>query len=104
MMMSEVADQQHIRMNGAQLPPNISMANFRREMPEQFKRWGFDCMAIDLIEGPELVLAWLCHREKLHLIVSRFAFLSRDLTIAALTFGLVACLPRPEPSAQHQGD
>lgn len=74
LMMHEINDQEfhgrRLRINGAQLAPGVTMSNFAREMPQEFKDWGFDCMAIDLIEGPELVLAWLCHAHNLHRIVS----------------------------------
>lgn len=33
-------------------------------------RWGFDCFAIDLIDGPDAVLAYLCENANLNSVVS----------------------------------
>ncbi|KAL8291767.1 hypothetical protein RQP46_002025 [Phenoliferia psychrophenolica] len=57
-----------LRINGAQLKQGRFA---RRDFPDvysadQMQRWGFDCLAIDLIEGPEAVLAYLCENAFLH--------------------------------------
>ncbi|KAL8278470.1 hypothetical protein RQP46_009160 [Phenoliferia psychrophenolica] len=39
---------------------------------KQLHQWGFDCLAIDLIEGPEAVLAFLCKVANLHRIPVSF--------------------------------
>ena len=38
----------------------------------QVKKWGFDCYAIDLIDGPAPILSYLCESAKMHAIVSSF--------------------------------
>ena len=37
----------------------------------QLREYGFDAFAIDLVDGPEDVLAYLCADQNLHMIVSR---------------------------------
>jgi len=57
-----------LRMNIAELPPDKrTLAAYPKPMSEeQLKQWGFDCFAIDLIEGPEHILAYLCEANNLH--------------------------------------
>lgn len=44
---------------------------------EQIKDWGFDCFAIDLVSGPDLVLAYLCESHLLHMRVRGLALCVR---------------------------
>lgn len=88
-MMRELNDgPKSLRINGANLAPGKTLADYPRKFsPEkvcphrcssrllshpdvlQLAEWGFDCHAIDLIDGPPQVLAWLCETIRLHEMV-----------------------------------
>lgn len=88
-MMRELNDgPKSLRINGANLAPGKTLADYPRKFsPEkvrplpspclalshsdflQLAEWGFDCHAIDLIDGPPQVLAWLCETLHLHEMV-----------------------------------
>lgn len=87
-----------MRINVAQLPAGKDLAyyqNFRdsKYNPEQVRRhlhsfrstridfcfasqikaWGFDCYALDLLDGPPAVLSYLCEVAKIHMVVRLFS-------------------------------
>lgn len=67
-MMREVNDKvlegqsQKIRCNAAQLGTGAKrLADVRRKFSDaQLADFGFDCLAIDMLDGPEIGLVWLC--------------------------------------------
>ncbi|KAI5476483.1 hypothetical protein MNV49_007730 [Pseudohyphozyma bogoriensis] len=74
-MMGELADKgiedefgkAKLRINGAQLGTWRTKADIRYRTTEEVREnWGFDCWAIDLVDGPEAVLAWLCEEHNLN--------------------------------------
>ncbi|CAD6565919.1 MAG: Structural maintenance of chromosomes protein 5 [Cyphobasidiales sp. Tagirdzhanova-0007] len=64
-----------LRMNIAELPPDKrSLQAYKKpcSQEELSQRWGFDVFAIDLIDGPEHILAYLCESQKLHQVPIAF--------------------------------
>lgn len=58
-----------LRINGAEIDSNIPFDRIPRPMSdEQLRALGFDAWAIDVLEGPEAVLTWLCTQHNLHKI------------------------------------
>ncbi|KAM0751655.1 P-loop containing nucleoside triphosphate hydrolase protein [Meredithblackwellia eburnea MCA 4105] len=55
---------QKLRINGAEIRSTTRRPN--RFSDAQLEEWGLDCHAIDLIEGPEAVLSYLCDNANLH--------------------------------------
>ncbi|KAL7005936.1 Structural maintenance of chromosomes protein 5 [Cystobasidiomycetes sp. EMM_F5] len=68
-----------LRVNLVELPPNKrTLADYPSPCSrEELAQWGFDCFAIDLIEGPEPVLAYLCEAQQLHRVAVTFGDESR---------------------------
>ncbi|KAK4056331.1 Structural maintenance of chromosomes protein 5 [Microbotryomycetes sp. JL221] len=60
-MMAEVADKLGLRINGAEIGRDRTPDNSQTRLTvESCKRLGFDCTAIDMLDGPAPVLSWLC--------------------------------------------
>ncbi|GAA5860547.1 hypothetical protein JCM1840_000294 [Sporobolomyces johnsonii] len=68
-MMAELADKKGLRINGSECTVQGGLADVQRPLTdEQLNRLGFDAFAIDLLQGPEPVLRWLCDHHNLHRI------------------------------------
>ncbi|BGP37124.1 Structural maintenance of chromosomes protein 5 [Rhodotorula kratochvilovae] len=56
-----------LKINGAECDADLSPSAVPRPLSnEQLDALGFDCMAVDLLDGPPAVLAWLCTTHNLH--------------------------------------
>lgn len=58
-----------LRINGAEITGNVPFDRIPRPLSdEELHALGFDAWAIDLLDGPEPVLTWLCTQHNLHRI------------------------------------
>ncbi|KAM0792881.1 hypothetical protein ACM66B_002643 [Microbotryomycetes sp. NB124-2] len=62
MMMTELTDRQGLRINGAELGgrDRSPESSSERLSIDDCRKLGFDCTAIDMLQGPGPVLSWLC--------------------------------------------
>ncbi|GJN87793.1 hypothetical protein Rhopal_000748-T1 [Rhodotorula paludigena] len=63
-----------LKLNGAELNANATPDDFARNIShEQLTALGFDAWAIDALDGPPAVLAWLCNTHNLHRVPLQIA-------------------------------
>ncbi|GAA5973475.1 hypothetical protein JCM21900_003338, partial [Sporobolomyces salmonicolor] len=68
-MMAELADKQKLRIDGSECTVQGGLVDVQRPLTDdQLDKLGFDAFAIDLLQGPEPVLRWLCDHHNLHRI------------------------------------
>ncbi|CEQ39122.1 SPOSA6832_00604 [Sporobolomyces salmonicolor] len=68
-MMAELADKQKLRIDGSECTVQGGLTDVQRPLTDdQLDKLGFDAFAIDLLQGPEPVLRWLCDHHNLHRI------------------------------------
>jgi len=69
-LMAEVCnDQEKLRVNLACMRPGDSLSNYQHPIPlDALKQFGFDDYVINLINGPDEVLAHICNQNRLNMI------------------------------------
>lgn len=69
LLATECNDRQKLRVNIASMTPGDLLTNYPPPFPDhELRSMGFDAFVLDLVEGPDQVLAHLCQLSRLHTI------------------------------------